>query len=73
MFIIATIAASSYTPSIPLKIIMNSNAHHSMHISNVVGTASFKYSPQALIDSTSNRGQLYEVNLDFLNTFTYSS
>lgn len=39
-FIIATIAASSFTPIIPENIMTNSNAHHSMHIKNVVGTAS---------------------------------
>jgi len=42
MFIIATIAANSLTPSMPLKITTNSKAHHSIHIKNVVGTASFK-------------------------------
>jgi hypothetical protein len=39
-FIIATCAASSVTPKTPANIIMNSKAHHSRHISAVVGTAS---------------------------------
>lgn len=41
IFIIATYAASSFTPIIPANITMNSNAHHSIHIRQVVGNASW--------------------------------
>ena len=48
MFITATCAANSFTPKTPANININSKAHHSRHMSEVVGTANLMNVSQSL-------------------------
>lgn len=56
VFMIATMAPSWFTPRMPLKIITNSKAHHSIHMRKVVGAAILMYAGQSKKDSSSNNG-----------------